>query len=235
MGQYCLVCCSDFDTENNESASEKFVEKSLKFLKHPTHTRDSENSGNKSKPEKCLHDTPNTYRELYPERSSGRYDESECTEKKERCFGIESIREKTHFDRMKRWNRMLMFVGIDMYRCAFCSPWLNTDIDEIEGSEPLHDVEEHNRLRDDHSNTRDTVGHMDSDSTAKTESRPESHLSWIRETIACAEDKVWTWTDEGQEMQETDCDNEGHSMQVKKIARLSSCYFMKCQSKKSTI
>lgn len=103
-------------------------------------------------------------------------------------------------------------MGIDMYRCMLRSPWLNTDIDEVERTKPLHDIEEHDRLWNNHGDTSDAVGHVDSDSSAKTESRPESHLSRIRETISRTEDKVWTWANESKKMQKTDRDNERHKI-----------------------
>ncbi len=197
MGQYCLVCCSNFDTEYHERSSEKFIEKSLKSLKHTTYSRNSENSGNKPKPEKCLHNTPHTDRELYPHRCRRRYYECKCTQKEKCCFGIERIREKSHFHGLKCRNHMLVFVCIDMYRRMFGSPRLNANIDEIESTEPFHDIEEHDRLRDNHRNTCYTVRHMDSDSSTKTESSPESYFSRIRETVSRTEDKIWTRTNQG--------------------------------------
>ena len=186
-----------FYPQDHQCSSKKFVEKTLKPLKYTAYTRDGENSRDKAKPEKCLHDTADTYRELYPERGRWRYDEGESTQEKESSFRIESICQKTHFDRLKCWNHMFLFFFMNSQGCVLHSPRLNTDVDEIERSEPFHDIEEHDRLRDNHRNPRNTVGHMHSDTSAKTKRCPESYSARISETISCTEDKIWTWTDEG--------------------------------------
>ncbi len=135
-------------------------------------------------------------------------------EKKQSCFWVHRVREKT-FSKGRKIR--LILTCLDMSRLFFfCAKELIRKVEQIEGTECLDERKQDDRLRDDESDSGDAVCHMDEYSESYAEG---SHIAQTcrLESIFHDDDHIGTWRDSSKKSDRSKYKQFRHSKKCEDI------------------